>query len=82
MEIQDIIISDNNKEKKELQNLLYISEQNKIFIEKIKQVNKFYNETLELLAKETKIKHNEINELNEIFIQNNKLFKQILSNLL
>jgi hypothetical protein len=81
MEIQDLILSDKKKYIMELKNLKSIKKQNESILNKFKSVEELYNNTIESLINQVNNKNNDIENLNDMFMENNKHLKYILTNL-
>lgn len=81
MEIQDLILNDKITESTEIKKLIFMKKQNLFVLERLKHVEELYNNTVDSLIDQVNKKSNEIDNLNNMFMENNKHLKYILSNL-
>jgi hypothetical protein len=82
MEIQDLILKKYNmNENTEIKNLFFMKNQNENFLDYLKKTLEFYNDTIDLISKQIYIKKQKLNDLHDIFLINNKHFKQIITNI-
>lgn len=82
MEQQNITTQNYNaKIINELKNLFLIKKQNELILKKIKQIEDLYNNTINALLIQINEKKYIIQNLNDIFLENNKHLKYILSEL-
>jgi anion-transporting ArsA/GET3 family ATPase len=66
----------------EIKKIIKMKKQNVIILDKLKQVEQLYNETIDSLFGQITIKEKNIENLNNIFIENSKHLKYIISNLM
>jgi hypothetical protein len=81
MEIHDLISNDKKKESTEIKKLIFIKKQNLYVLERLKHVEELYNNTIDSLIDQVNEKNREIDNLNNMFMENNKHLKYILTNL-
>jgi hypothetical protein len=82
MEILDLVNEKyDKKEYMEIKKLIYIKEQNNDLLENFKNVDVVYNSLLDSLKIQLSEKNQYIEKSNDNFIENNRLFKQVLTNL-
>jgi hypothetical protein len=81
MEIQDLILNDKIIESTEIKKLIFIKKQNLFVLERLKHVKELYNDTVDSLIDQVNKKSSEIDNLNNMFMENNKHLKYILTNL-
>lgn len=80
MEILDLVNEKyNGKEYMEIKKLVYIKEQNINLLENFKNVNLLHNTLLDSLKIQLCEKSQEIEKINDDFIENNRIFKHILT---
>ena len=79
MEILDLLDEKYDKtEYAEIKKIIYIREQNIKLLENFKNFNKLNNLVIESLKNQLIVKKTEIDELNNIFLENNRLFNNIV----
>jgi 3-methyladenine DNA glycosylase AlkC len=83
MEIQDLLLQKYDyKTMTEIKNLFIVRKQNNEILEKLKQTEQLYNDVIESLLNQTKEKHENVEKINEMFMENSKHLKYILKSLI
>jgi hypothetical protein len=81
MEIQDLILCDQKKYIIELKKINSMKKQNDYILKKFKNVEELYNNTIESLINQVNQKNDDIEKFNDMFMENNKHLKYILTNI-